>query len=253
MISYAQNFEDVVLERVFKGQEKGFYIDIGAWDPDVDSVTKHFYLKGWSGINAEPVDQYFEKLQAARPRDINLNVAIGVKGQEFFEVDDTGLSGFIDETGRAAAAEAGYSVRSSPKPVISLAELTSRYAAKREVDFLKIDVEGSERAVIESAEWRGFRPRVIVVEAVEPLSNRPSWFEWEGLLFAAAYEFALFDGLNRFYYRCEEPELREPLSVPANVLDKYVPAKLVELRNQLDQLKAQIRSNRRSAWFRLPR
>ena len=96
MISYAQNFEDVVLERVFKGQEKGFYIDIGAWDPDVDSVTKHFHLKGWSGINAEPVDQYFEKLQAARPRDINLNVAIGVKGQEFFEVDDTGRSGFID-------------------------------------------------------------------------------------------------------------------------------------------------------------
>lgn len=249
MISYAQNFEDVVLERVFKQRERGFYIDIGAWDPDVESVTKHFYLKGWHGINVEPVDKYFEKLQAARPRDINLNVAVGLEGQEFFEVDDTGLSGFIGETGRATVTEAGYSVRSAPKPVISLAELTDRYAADREVDFLKIDVEGGERAVIESGEWRGFRPRVIVVEAVEPLSNRPSWFEWEGLLFEAGYEFALFDGLNRFYYRCEEPDLREPLSVPANILDKFVPASVVELRSRIEELTARARRKRRLAWF----
>jgi len=39
MISYAQNFEDVILERFFKGQKTGFYVDIGAADPVKDSVT----------------------------------------------------------------------------------------------------------------------------------------------------------------------------------------------------------------------
>lgn len=43
MISYAQNFEDVMLERAFADLEIGFWVDVGAWDPDTDSVTRHFY------------------------------------------------------------------------------------------------------------------------------------------------------------------------------------------------------------------
>jgi hypothetical protein len=54
MISYAHNFEDVLLDRCFRNVSNGFYIDVGAWDPVVDSVTHHFYEKGWHGINGEP-------------------------------------------------------------------------------------------------------------------------------------------------------------------------------------------------------
>ena len=50
MISYAQNAEDVVLMRAFADVEKGFYVDVGAWDPVADSVTKAFYDIGWSGL-----------------------------------------------------------------------------------------------------------------------------------------------------------------------------------------------------------
>ena len=38
-ISYAQNFEDVMLWRALKHVEKGFYVDVGAQDPVVDSVS----------------------------------------------------------------------------------------------------------------------------------------------------------------------------------------------------------------------
>jgi hypothetical protein len=34
--------------------------------------------------------------------------------------------------------------------------------------------------------------------------------------------FTLFDGLNRFYARSDEPELAARLSAPANVTDTYV-------------------------------
>lgn len=54
MISYAQNFEDLVLHRVFRGQKNGFYIDMGPMGPVLESVTKFFYDEGWSGINIEP-------------------------------------------------------------------------------------------------------------------------------------------------------------------------------------------------------
>ena len=47
MISYAQNFEDVILQRVFHACDQGRYVDIGGYDPTIDSVTKHFYDRGW--------------------------------------------------------------------------------------------------------------------------------------------------------------------------------------------------------------
>ncbi len=55
MVSYAQNGEDVVLARVFGDRRAGFYVDVGAGHPVVDSVTKHFYDLGWRGINVEPL------------------------------------------------------------------------------------------------------------------------------------------------------------------------------------------------------
>ena len=69
---------------------------------------------------------------------------------------------------------------------------------------------------------------MIVLEAIKPKlpgcdvhSFEPTWFEWEGLLFEQGYEFGLFDGLNRYYYRREEPSLRAPLSYPANITDGF--------------------------------
>ncbi|MES2600178.1 MAG: FkbM family methyltransferase [Pseudomonadota bacterium] len=241
MISYAQNAEDVILNRVFSKQRVGFYIDVGAWDPDIDSVTKHFYLKGWRGINVEPTDLYHARLMERRPADINLKVAVGPTGgkAQFLQHGDSGLSGLVETTERLTSFNAisDFSTKQIEVEVIPLSEITSRYAAPN-VDFLKIDVEGGERGVIESAEWRAFRPRVVVVESVKPVTNEPSWFGWEGLLFDAGYCFALFDGLNRYYYRAEEPALRLDLSVPANVLDTYITASFKSLQDRLHELES---------------
>ena len=59
--------------------KNGFYIDVGAHDPNFISVTKAFYLKGWYGINIEPLPNLFKALQIYRRRDINLNLGIGEK------------------------------------------------------------------------------------------------------------------------------------------------------------------------------
>ena len=93
-VSYAQNFEDVLLWRALGHIDKGFYIDLGASDPDIDSVTRAFYERGWSGINVEPVTEQFRRLTGSRLRDINLRVAVsdvpGTAG--LFVMRGTGLS-----------------------------------------------------------------------------------------------------------------------------------------------------------------
>lgn len=241
MISYAQNAEDVVLNRLFSNQRSGFYIDVGAWDPDQESVTKHFYLNGWRGINIEPTDFYHARLMQRRPEDINLKVAVGLgeRKAQFVQYAGSGLSGLVETSERTIADNAafGFETRQVEVELVPLSEITARYAP-HQVDFLKIDVEGGERSVIESAEWRAFRPRVVVVESIKPVTHEPSWFNWEGLLFDAGYCFALFDGLNRYYYRAEEPELRPSLSAPANILDFYIPASFKTLQDRIAELES---------------
>ena len=55
------------------------YIDIGANDPNVISVTKAFYLRGWHGINIEPLTNKYKELVKYRPRDINIRIGVGNK------------------------------------------------------------------------------------------------------------------------------------------------------------------------------
>lgn len=69
LTSYAQNFEDVILWRALRHVERGFYIDVGAQDPVVDSVSLAFYEKGWRGVHVEPIKKFAKKLRAARPEE----------------------------------------------------------------------------------------------------------------------------------------------------------------------------------------
>lgn len=232
MISWAQQGEDVVLARAFAGQTTGFYVDIGAFDPQVMSVTKHFYDSGWSGINIEPYPPKFEELQRARPRDINLQVGLAdTDGTRTLYVDP-------DRPGDATMvdAEAGRFPRQVTVPVTTLASVLEEHAGDRTIDFLKIDVEGYEREVIVGNDWSRWRPRALVVEATRPQSPEESHERWEPLLLDAGYELALFDGLNRFYACADEPELRRRLSVPANVHDDWKSWHVVQLEELLQKV-----------------
>src|SRR4051812_20874799 len=112
MTSHSQNFEDVILWRALKHVERGTYIDIGAQDPVVDSVSLAFYKQGWRGVHVEPVPSYADKLRMERPDERVIEAAISPKEGTipFFEIPDTGLS-----TGNAATVQrheaAGFLVR----------------------------------------------------------------------------------------------------------------------------------------------
>jgi FkbM family methyltransferase len=217
MVSYAQNHEDVLLSRVFPAIQDGLYIDVGANDPIVDSVTKHFYDRGWNGINIEPGRALHERLCSQRRNDINLNVALSNQDAvlELIECpSNPGLSTFSQELADALRTR-GMGTTRRNVPVTTLARICDRYV-DRPIDFLKIDVEGHEREVIEGGDWERWRPRVVLIEA----TWRPE--RWESLLLSADYLFAMFDGLNRYYVHAENRELLAALSSPVNCCDDYI-------------------------------
>jgi FkbM family methyltransferase len=224
-LSYAQNGEDVVLARAFDDGHQGFYVDIGAADPVSDSVTKLFYDAGWSGIDVEPASRTAQQLRDARPRDLTLEVAVGDRPGErtFYEVlgEHMGNSSLVEAYAADHGGAEGMAERAVE--VVTLAQLWDEHVGERTVDFLKIDVEGSEAEVLAGADLARHRPRVLVVEATRPGTSVASHEEWEPGVLDTGYALALFDGLNRFYVREEDATLRPALAVPANVLDDYVP------------------------------
>ena len=222
-LSYAQNLEDVLLWRVFGGIGAGFYVDVGAAHPDEDSVTRAFYDRGWRGINIEPVPALARLLADARPRDVTLALAAGSAdgASTLHVVDGTGLS--TTDAGIASMLE-GIGHRSSPirVPLRRLSSILDEHAPD-EIHFLKIDVEGAERAVLEGCDFSVHRPRVLLLEATRPLSPEPTHHLWEDLLVGAGYRFVYFDGLNRFYAAEEwHAALAHHFTIPVNVLDDYV-------------------------------
>ena len=207
-LSYAQNMEDYHLALAFAGQATGNYIDIGAGHPVADNVSFWFYERGWQGIAVEPQRHLVDLYARLRPRDICVCALVGTKnGVSDFHVFDRfhGLSTTVEQYARAAGTF-GAAYRTVQLPTISLAKLCEDQHVGA-IDFLKVDVEGAEADVLHSGDWRRFRPKVVVVEAIAPGSGEPSWDQWEPYLLAQGYRFALFDALNRFYVAQEQTEI----------------------------------------------
>ncbi len=218
-ISYAQCFEDAVLYRALKDVEKGCYIDVGANDPTTSSVTKAFYERAWRGINVEPVRYWFERLLKERPGDINLNVAAGATegALKLFEVVGSGLS-TADATFARRHQESGWTLAEYEVPMVSLNKICMEHKIQQ-IHFLKIDVEGFEKQVLEGLDLTRFRPWIILAEATEPMTDVENWQDWEYLLLENDYSFSNFDGLNRFYFANEHSQLAAILSEPIEEFD----------------------------------
>ena len=197
--SYAQNFEDVLLWRALRDIGSGFYIDIGAQHPVIDSVSNGFYERGWRGISIEPSAQYAHLLREARPDEQVIQAAVAANSgvARFFQIADTGLSTCVEAIAEAHAVS-GWHAESIAVPTMTLDAVFS-IAQREVVHWLKIDVEGLETQVLEG--WRDslVRPWIVLVEVLSPLGAANLPIAWEHLLLDKGYELAHFDGLNHFY------------------------------------------------------
>jgi len=213
-ISYAQRYEDLHLLRCFGERASGFYIDIGAGHPVYDNVSFAFYLRGWNGITVEPNPWLAQLSAAVRPRDKRIQSLVGATAGEatYYLVEDFhGLSTTIASHAQAAQAELGKAAQTMTVPVTTLRALCEQHAPV-EIDFLKVDVEGAEPDVLAGGDWQRFRPKVVVVEALAPLTLAPSWQSWEPTLTSNGYRFAFFDTLNRYYVAQENDQLAARLA-----------------------------------------
>ena len=222
MRSYAQQAEDVRLARVFRGRADGFYIDVGAAHPVHDSVTKHFYDLGWTGIDIEPSATAAELMRQDRPRNLVLELACSDADGDatLYDSDVMGWATLDEDMAAHVRSVRAADAHARRVPVRTLASICAEHVT-RQIDFLKVDVEGHEAAVLRGADFTRWRPAVVVVEATKPHTTEPTHHEWEGILTHGGYVFAAFDGINRFYVPEDRDDLRAALEPPVTVLDGW--------------------------------
>jgi FkbM family methyltransferase len=165
--SYSQYSEDLVIDAFLGYKNKGFYIDVGANDPEILSNTKRFYDRGWRGINIEPNPVMYNKLVVARPDEINLNVGVGNYEGEmtFFEMSAHTLSSFDKKAAlEIAKFHNAQLVKEYDVQVTRLKTIFEKYCPVNKCDFLNVDVEGLDLKVLQGNDWGKFRPTCVIIE-----------------------------------------------------------------------------------------
>jgi FkbM family methyltransferase len=168
--SYSQEGEDMILHRIFGDKQSGFYIDVGAHHPCRFSNTYFFYKRGWCGINIEPNPDFSRLFRSTRARDINIQLGVSdSKGQiTYYQFDEPALNTFSGEIVNSRLARSGYKLKSTcGVQVDRLDQILADYLpAGTQIDFLSIDVEGLDFSVLKSNDWARYRPKCVLVEAV---------------------------------------------------------------------------------------
>jgi hypothetical protein len=179
-LSYSQEGEDLILAALFDlelSKMPGFYVDVGAYHPQRFSNTLLFYMNGWSGINIDAAPGSMLAFQRERPRDINVEAAVGEadKALTFYEFNEAALSSFCRE--RVPMGYHGWTiVRERALTTKTLAHLLEQHLPPGKViDFMTVDVEGLDLQVLRSNDWARFRPAVVLVEDDEAIRSNRFW------------------------------------------------------------------------------
>lgn len=169
--SYSQEGEDMILNRMFSDRKDGFYVDVGAHHPFRFSNTYFFYKRGWRGINIEPNPEANRAFQLDRKRDINLQLGISEHADNisYYCFDEPALNTFDGELAKWRCANTPYKLVQTRRIAVERLDhtLEKHMPSGVGIDFLSVDVEGLDLAVLKSNDWKLFRPKCVLVEALE--------------------------------------------------------------------------------------
>ena len=170
---------------LFANKHNGVFVDVGAYDGFVGSNTLFFEkFMGWSGLCIEPDPAQFGKIPTYRSCD-RLQVCIADKEgtARFFSIADGltmmgGLVDYFEPQDMKMIAE-----RSKTKIVeLPTRRLESVLKERNitEIDYLSIDTEGSELAILKSFDLARFNVKALSVENNRNAPQIPEYMQSAG-------------------------------------------------------------------------
>ncbi len=206
-LSYSQEGEDMILERIFANNPIGFYVDVGAHHPQRFSNTYKFYLKGWSGINIEPNPDLYRLFVNNRKRDVNLNIGVSTKigTLKYYMFDEPALNTFDYSTAQSRLKNTSYNLLKEPEVLVSSLEniFNSHIQPTTVINYMTIDVEGLDLEVLQSNDWNLYRPEWVLVEQLN--MNNLENLDFDIHYFMKSVRYILFaKTFNSLFYKRED-------------------------------------------------
>jgi len=158
--------EDLFVADYFKNQDNGFYVDVGSYHPFFWNNTYLLHKKKWNGINIDANPLSTELFKFARSSDYNFNLAITNKGDNKIKLYYRRKMNVLNTTDESFAKRNfpnGYETIDVECSSLDNVLNKTKYKDKT-IDFLNIDVENTEKDVLESLSFETYRPKLICVE-----------------------------------------------------------------------------------------
>jgi FkbM family methyltransferase len=172
--SYGQFGEDRILEEIFSDRTDGYCVEIGADDGRTGSATYLFEQRGWHCLLVEPIPESVEEIRRHRTCTVVNCAASNREGEATFGVaEGVEEMSTLDLTPAHIAwiKRVGGTVKEISVRTATLDSLLAE-AAFPEIQFITIDVEGHEIAVLEGFTLEAHKPRIVIVEDNSISGNR---------------------------------------------------------------------------------
>ena len=164
---FFNNFDtnlNLFLKKKLKKKE-GIYIDVGCYHPIRSSNTKFLYDKGWKGMNIDLSDESIDLFNISRPKDINLNLAIGEKKEKkyFYYNKKLHHANTINKNFYKKFLKDD-KIKKDKIDVFPLTFLLNKYFKNKVIDFLDIDAEGHDLQVLKGIDFNKNNIIFILIE-----------------------------------------------------------------------------------------
>ncbi len=168
---FSQFGEDRLLDRMFSGKSTGCCVEVGANDGVTGSTTLYFEAKGWNCLLIEPNPALCHRLRAERRSRVIECAASNEEGEVTLYVAEGAPGAHAVSTMEGSAEEAlrqisshGFRGREIKVKTQTLDSIFESADITTGIDFISIDVEGHELAVLKGLSLRKWRPSVLIVE-----------------------------------------------------------------------------------------
>jgi len=174
-LSFAQAGEDIVALTLLKSlnDDKPSYLDVGAFLPILGNNTYLMYREGGRGVLVEPNVACISELKSKRPGDVVLNIGVGFSDVEetadYYVLNHPQMNTFDgDEARRRQTDSNGETVIKEvvKMPLVPINKVIAEHLGGKAPDYLSVDVEGLELAILKTLDFGRYRPKLICADTL---------------------------------------------------------------------------------------
>jgi hypothetical protein len=169
--SFAQNGEDIVLNRFLIGHPRGKFLDIGAYHPFKFSNTALLYKNGWTGTNIDASKSNLESFFKYRPLDFSVQNPVTKDGAElvFYEFEEAAFNTFSQSYVEELHNLGIFPISRGKIKTVEFQKIVEEYGST-DTYVLNIDVEGLDYDLLECPVFDEFKPCFIIFESSNSIS-----------------------------------------------------------------------------------